>query len=113
MSAPLVSRLVGLPYSRKEPIVNTNNFVKIPTWLIQSPVSARAKALYSVLTFLKPDQEDDLWPTKKQIAELMGMNDPESLNKYIDELSAIEALEVTRVYTHDRLRRRNHYKVAV
>lgn len=72
-------------------------FAMTPHWVIFSGVSAPAQALYtSLLAHVHSDREDGLvWPGMNVLAQILGYRHRQSIAKFIKELVALGAVEVT------------------
>lgn len=65
-------------------------------WVALSGISGNAKALYWHLAMhVNIDSESlAVWPSRETLANLMGYSRPQSVDKYIDELESIGAIDV-------------------
>lgn len=102
-----------------EPIPPTRKpalpFVMVPHWLVLTPISPQAIAVYTVLAG-HVNQTDpanrEAWPTQKRIAAMLGFKDPDSVHQYIRELENVEAITVRRGrHPLQPMRKRNYYTV--
>lgn len=87
-------------------------FSQLGDWVALSGISGHAKALYWHLAMhvnqLRGDR--DVWPSKATLADMMGYKKPSALDRYMDELAAIGAIEVT-AQRSGKFRSRNRYTV--
>lgn len=88
-------------------------FTQLGDWVALSGVSDHAKALYWHLSMHVSQKRDDfeVWPTRETLADWCGFSRAQSVDRYIDELIEINAIEkFTRTYGNG-MRRRNVYVV--
>lgn len=87
-------------------------YSKTPIWLIFA-VSPMARALYDVLAaHLNYERGDShVWPTRETLAELMGVKQARSVDKYLKELETAGAIDVIHRKTSKGMRDRNVYVI--
>lgn len=80
------------------PVVHgtVTGYTIVPWWITASGISGNAHKLYAVLMHFADNQSLIAWPSRATLAEAMGFNRPQTLDKYLDELAEIGALEVVR-----------------
>ncbi|WP_372672599.1 hypothetical protein [Amycolatopsis kentuckyensis] len=91
-------------------------YTQLGDWVALSGVSDHAKALYWHLSMHLNQTRSDhgdftVWPTRETLADWCGFSRPQSVDRYIDELAEIDAVEkYTKTYGNG-MRRRNVYVV--
>src|SRR5690349_16313556 len=73
-----------------------STFTQTPWWLTASGISGNAHKLYSVLMHFADNTTLVAWPSRATLAKAMGMNRPQSLDRYIEELVDAGAVRVRR-----------------
>lgn len=89
-------------------------FTQLGDWVALTPgLSPQAKTLYWHLSMhVSITRSDDwVWPSQQVLAEWLGFNRVQSVNRYVDELVAIGALEVELVRYAGGMRQRSRYTV--
>lgn len=88
-------------------------FTMVGDWVLLSDLSPQAKLLYALLAAHINIVEGDrkVWPSLETLAGWMGVKQPRSVSKYVDELVEIGALQKEQQRTADGLRTRNAYYV--
>lgn len=88
-------------------------YTQLGDWVALSGISTPAKALYWHLAMHVNQQRGDfeVWPTRYVLAEWCGFNKAESVDRYLDELVAIDAIEVYQRRYGTGMRRRNVYVI--
>ncbi|WBF79012.1 RepA-like replication initiator [Arthrobacter phage Bolt007] len=85
-------------------------FAMIPLWVLEA-VSGEAVKLYGILsTYLNPTSRI-VWPSRQTLASRLGKSRPESVDRYLAELSGIGAVEVVPRYRADGGRSSNAYRI--
>ncbi|UKH48332.1 RepA-like replication initiator [Arthrobacter phage Lilmac1015] len=85
-------------------------FVMVPLWVLEA-VSGEAVKLYGILsTYLNPTSRI-AWPSRQTLASRLGKSRPESIDRYLAELSGIGAVEVVPRYRPDGGRSSNAYRI--
>lgn len=70
-------------------------FTMIPNEIIFSPISPQAKALFAVLSSFASDDSAVVWPSRRKLAQAMGMSQTKSVDKYVEELEVAGFLRRT------------------
>ncbi|MER7759488.1 hypothetical protein [Streptomyces sp. NPDC097619] len=87
-------------------------YAMVPHWIILHPeLDPQAKAVYDVLLMHANRLRGDgiVWPTRKNIAKILGWSREQSPDKYIAQLEAAGAID-TELYTqHDGSIRKRYY----
>lgn len=88
-------------------------YTMVGDWVLLSNLSPQAKLLYALLAAHINIAEGDrkVWPSLETLAGWMGVKQPRSVSKYIDELVEIGALQKEQQRTADGMRTRNAYYV--
>lgn len=94
-----------------EPADTTDFYYAIlPLWILER-ASGEAIKLYAILsTYLNPTSKI-VWPSRQTLADRLGKSRPESIDRYLNELSEIGALEVIARYREDGGRTSNAYRI--
>lgn len=71
-------------------------FTMTPEWMILAPVTTQAKATYwALLAHVNGKRGDGVvWPGMKTIAEILGYNKRQTVQKYLRELSDLGAIDI-------------------
>ncbi|MBC3191654.1 helix-turn-helix domain-containing protein [Pseudonocardia sp. C8] len=82
----------AIRYGRRAP-----TFVPVPEWIVCAGLNAQALALYTVLLAHVNRVRGDgaAWPGQDALAELLGYTNRKTISRYLPELTAIGAVEVT------------------
>lgn len=93
------------------PRANDQYFVAVPEWVAVAKLSPQALALYVILLgHVNRERGDNLaWPSLDTLAELTGYSRRQSVTPYLDELAAMQLIEVRARKTEQG--RRNYYTV--
>lgn len=89
----------------------TDYFIAVPEWITVAKLSPQALAVYVILLgHVNRERGDNLaWPTLDTIAELTGYSRRQSVTPYVNELVALEVVQVRSRRTERG--RRNYYTV--
>lgn len=95
--------------NNKQRLSADNYFSIVPQWLIFSPVSPTAKVIYAVLQ-RHADRNGVCFPSRRKMAELVCVS-IKTVDRAIEELESIGAIEKRRRYGEDGSYRSNEYQV--
>ncbi|QTF82140.1 RepA-like replication initiator [Arthrobacter phage Prairie] len=85
-------------------------FVMVPLWVLER-VSGEAIKLYGILsTYLNPNTRI-VWPSRQTLADRLGKSRPESIDRYLTELSEIGAVGIIPRFRPDGGRTSNAYRI--
>lgn len=85
-------------------------FVIIPLWILER-ASGEAIKLYGVLsTYLNPTSRI-VWPSRQTLADKLGKSRPESVDRYLTELSDLGAIKIIPRYRADGGRTSSAYRI--
>lgn len=73
-----------------------SSYTMTPWWLTASGISGNAHKLYAILMHFADNTTLVAWPSRATLAKAMGMNRPQSLDRYIEELVDAGAVQVHR-----------------
>ena len=88
-------------------------FTQLGDWVALSGVSPQAQAIYWHLSMHLNQQRGDfeVWPTRATLARWCGYSREQSVDRYLDELVELNAIEVYQRRYGTGMRRRNVYVV--
>lgn len=88
-------------------------YTQVGDWVLLAPIRAAAKALYWALSAHVNSGRNDtqVWPTLDMLAEIMGLSRGDKVKTYVDELVAIDAVNVAKTRYAGGLRERSVYTV--
>ena len=95
----------------KGKIYSDEYFAILPEWVLYAPVSSNAIRLYAVLRRFA-DKQNTCYPTRKTIAERCQFS-PASVDRAVEELKAVGALQVTQRKSKQGDWTSNLYKIIV
>lgn len=86
-------------------------FAQLPDWVALAGITCQAQALYWHLAMHVNVARGDgmARPSKDELARRIGIKDPRKINRYLDELEGISALQVERQHYMGGMRARNRY----
>ncbi|WNO25863.1 helix-turn-helix DNA binding domain protein [Arthrobacter phage Altadena] len=85
-------------------------FVMIPLWILDR-ASGEAIKLYGVLSTYLNSTSRIVWPSRQTLADRLGKSRPESIDRYLTELSDLGALKIIKRYRPDGGQTSNAYRI--
>jgi hypothetical protein len=85
-------------------------FVIVPLWVLEA-VSGEAVKLYGVLASYLNSNSRIVWPSRQTLAGRLGKSRPESIDRYLAELSRIGAVTVVKRYRPDGGQTSSAYRI--
>ncbi|GAB2859224.1 hypothetical protein GCM10022221_68490 [Actinocorallia aurea] len=88
-------------------------FTQVADWVLVSPATVQARLLYAMLAahVNVVDGRRGVWPSRSSLAKLLGFAKTSSVDRYIDELVELGAIDVHPRYRPDGGRSGNLYVV--
>ncbi|WP_440072230.1 helix-turn-helix domain-containing protein [Streptosporangium sp. OZ121] len=88
-------------------------FTQLGDWVVLGDIDCQAKALYWALAMHVNQQRGDftVWPSREALAEILGYSRPQSVDRYIDQLVELGAIDVYEQRVSGGLRGRHVYEI--
>jgi len=88
-------------------------FSMVGDWVLLAPIRPQAKVLYwALMAHVNHDRDNtEVWPSQNTLATIMGMSDGRKIRPYLNELVAINAVEIRKARSKGGMRQRSIYVV--
>lgn len=83
-----------MTYRTQDQLVTDNRFAVIPHWVFCSGISSGAVHLYCILRKYADGRTNEAFPARATLARDLGKSSTRTVDKFIEELKSIGALEV-------------------